>query len=248
MSRTFIVACNWKMNGDTEQIVHIIKYLAQLPLGPNVEIVLGLPSVYLAYVKNIVPYNVALAGQNCWHTARGPFTGEISGPMIKNVGGEWVILGHSDRRRYFSEDDDLVAAKVGHALESGLKVIACVFEPLSIRDAHRTEEFVIKQIKALVPAIGNNWQNVVLAYDPVWSIGTGKTVSPQLAQEVHAMIRNWLSINVSKDVAENVRIQYAGFVNEYIATGMIACPDIDGFLVGCSSLTPEFVDIINSSN
>ncbi|XP_059055422.1 triosephosphate isomerase-like [Achroia grisella] len=248
MSRKFIVGGNWKMNGDTDQIVEIVKNLTQLPLDPNVEIVIGIPSIYVAYVKSIVPNNVAVAAQNCWKAAKGAFTGEISAPMIKDVGAEWVILGHSERRIIFNEEDDLIAAKVAHALESGLKVIACVGETLEQKDSGITEEVVTKQIKALVPAIGNNWQNVVLAYEPVWAIGTGKTATPQQAQEVHAAIRSWLSTNVSSDVAENIRIQYGGSVTAANATELAACADIDGFLVGGASLKPEFVDIINSCN
>ncbi|XP_059055148.1 triosephosphate isomerase-like [Achroia grisella] len=247
MSRTFIVCGNWKMNGDTEQTLDIIKNLTQLPLDPNVEIVLAIPSIYIAYVKTMVPYNVALAAQNCWRTAKGAFTGEISGPMIKDVGAEWVILGPSERRIIFKEDDDLIAAKVEHALESGLKVIACVGENQEQKDAGLTEEVVTKQIKALVPAIGNNWQKVVLAYEPVWAIGTGVSASPQQVQEVHAAIRSWLSTNVNSDVADSVRIQYGGSVTEANATELAACADVDGFLVGSASLKPEFVDIINSS-
>lgn len=247
MGRKFVVGGNWKMNGDKNQINEIINNLKKGPLDPNAEVVLGIPAIYLAYVKSIVPDNIGVAAQNSWKVAKGAFTGEISPAMIKDVGADWVILGHSERRTIFGEKDDLVAEKVAHALENGLKVIACIGETLEERDAGKTEEVVFRQTKALVPAIGDKWANVVLAYEPVWAIGTGKTASPQQAQEVHASLRNWISSNVSADIASTVRIQYGGSVTAANAKELAACPDIDGFLVGGASLKPEFVDIINAN-
>lgn len=247
MGRKFVVGGNWKMNGDKIQINEIVNNLKKGPLDPNSEIVIGVPAIYLAHVKSIIPSNVGVAAQNCWKVAKGAFTGEISPTMIKDVGADWVILGHSERRTIFGETDDLVAEKVAHALECGLKVIACIGETLEEREAGKTEEVVFRQTKALLPAIGNNWANVVLAYEPVWAIGTGKTASPQQAQDVHAALRNWLSNNASPDVANSVRIQYGGSVTATNAKELAACKDIDGFLVGGASLKPEFVDIINAS-
>ncbi|XP_026317785.1 triosephosphate isomerase [Hyposmocoma kahamanoa] len=247
MGRKFVVGGNWKMNGDKNQINEIINNLKKGPLDPNVEVVIGVPAIYLAYVKSIVPDNIAVSAQNCWKVAKGAFTGEISPAMIKDVGVDWVILGHSERRTIFGEKDDLVADKVKHALESGLKVIACIGETLEEREAGKTEEVVFRQTQALVPAIGSNWGNVVLAYEPVWAIGTGKTASPQQAQDVHASLRNWLSTNVSPDVAGAVRIQYGGSVTAANAKELAGCPDIDGFLVGGASLKQEFVDIVNAT-
>ncbi|XP_013189197.1 triosephosphate isomerase [Amyelois transitella] len=247
MGRKFVVGGNWKMNGDKNQINEIINNLKKGPLDPNVEVVLGIPAIYLAYVKSIVPENIGVAAQNCWKVAKGAFTGEISPAMIKDVGADWVILGHSERRTIFGEKDDLIAEKVTHALESGLKVIACIGETLEEREGGKTEEVVFRQTKALVPAIGDKWANVVLAYEPVWAIGTGKTASPQQAQEVHASLRNWISSNVSPDIASTVRIQYGGSVTGANAKELAACPDIDGFLVGGASLKPEFVDIVNAT-
>ncbi|CAG9782137.1 unnamed protein product [Diatraea saccharalis] len=275
MGRKFVVGGNWKMNGDKNQINEIVNNLKKGPLDPNVEVVIGVPAIYLAYVKSIVPDTIGVAAQNCWKVPKGAFTGEISPAMIKDVGADWVILGHSERRTIFGEKDDLVAEKViniglsqrsdcfqcffmnsnneklpfqvAHALESGLKVIACIGETLEEREAGKTEEVVFRQTKALVPAIGSNWDKVVLAYEPVWAIGTGKTATPQQAQDVHASLRNWLSTNVSPEVAANVRIQYGGSVTGATAKELAARPDIDGFLVGGASLKPEFVDIVNAT-
>ncbi|XP_072930579.1 triosephosphate isomerase [Epargyreus clarus] len=247
MGRKFVVGGNWKMNGDKNQINEIVNNLKKGPLDPNVEVVVGVPAIYLAYVKSIIPDTIGVAAQNCWKVPKGAFTGEISPAMIKDVGANWVILGHSERRTIFGEKDDLVAEKVAHALECGLKVIACIGETLEEREGGITNDVVFRQTKALIPAIGNNWANVVLAYEPVWAIGTGKTATPQQAQEVHATLRNWLSTNVSADVAAAVRIQYGGSVTGATAKELAACPDIDGFLVGGASLKPEFVDIVNAT-
>lgn len=247
MGRKFVVGGNWKMNGDKNQVTDIVETLKKGPLDPNVEVVVGVPAIYLSYVKSIIPDSIGVAAQNCWKVPKGAFTGEISPAMIKDVGANWVILGHSERRTIFGEKDELVAEKVAHALEQGLKVIACIGETLEEREGGKTEEVVFRQTKALVPAIGNNWANVVIAYEPVWAIGTGKTASPQQAQEVHASLRNWLSTNVSPDVANSVRIQYGGSVTAANAKELAACPDIDGFLVGGASLKPEFVCIVNAT-
>ncbi|XP_022126193.2 triosephosphate isomerase [Pieris rapae] len=247
MGRKFVVGGNWKMNGDKNQINEIINNLKKGPLDPNAEVIIGVPAIYLAYVKSIAPDNISVAAQNCWKVAKGAFTGEISPAMIKDVGATWVILGHSERRTIFGEKDDLVAEKVAHALESGLKVIACIGETLEEREAGKTEEVVFRQTKALLPAIGNNWDKVVLAYEPVWAIGTGKTATPAQAQDVHASLRNWIVKNVSSDIAQAVRIQYGGSVTGATCKELGACPDIDGFLVGGASLKPEFVDIVNAT-
>lgn len=247
MGRKFVVGGNWKMNGDKKQVTDIIDTLKKGPLDPNVEVVIGVPAIYLAYVKSITPDNIEVAAQNSWKVSKGAFTGEISPAMIKDIGCNWVILGHSERRTIFKESDELVAEKVAHALDSGLKVIACIGETLEEREAGKTEEVVFRQTKALIPAIGDKWANVVLAYEPVWAIGTGKTASPQQAQDVHASLRKWISSNVSSDVAAAVRIQYGGSVTAANAKELAACPDIDGFLVGGASLKPEFVDIVNAT-
>lgn len=235
------------MNGDKKQVTEIVETLKKASLDSNVEVVIGVPAIYLEYVQSIVPNTINVAAQNCWKVPKGAFTGEISPAMIKDIGANWVILGHSERRTIFGEKDDLVAEKVAHALESGLKVIACIGETLEEREAGKTEEVVFRQTKALLPAIGSNWDKVVLAYEPVWAIGTGKTATPQQAQDVHASLRNWLSANASADVANAVRIQYGGSVTAANAKELAACPDIDGFLVGGASLKPEFVDIVNAT-
>lgn len=247
MTRKFVVGGNWKMNGDQGQAKQIIEALKNAQLDSNVEVVIGVPAIHLFLAKELAAGKLEIAAQNCWKVAKGAFTGEISPAMLKDAGIEWVILGHSERRTIFKESDELVAGKVSHALDEGLKVIACIGETLEEREAGKTEEVVFRQTKALVAAIGSRWSHVVLAYEPVWAIGTGKTASPQQAQDVHASLRNWLATNAPSDVAGSVRIQYGGSVTAANAKELAACPDIDGFLVGGASLKPEFVDIVNAN-
>jgi len=245
MVRKFFVGGNWKMNGNKASIDGIIKFLSAKPVPETTETVVGVPAVYLDYVRQKLPFNIHTAGQNAYKTDKGAFTGELSPAMLKDVGASWVILGHSERRTIFGENDQFIADKVKHALDSGVAVIACIGEVLAEREAGKTEEVVFRQIQAIKNAI-SDWTNVVIAYEPVWAIGTGVTATPKQAQEVHAALRSWLTKNVSADVANKTRIIYGGSVTGATCQELAAEKDIDGFLVGGASLKPEFVDIINA--
>ncbi|KAL6432839.1 hypothetical protein ACFW04_006300 [Cataglyphis niger] len=245
MARKFFVGGNWKMNGTKSEINDIIAFLKKGPLDPNVEVVVGVPSIYLTYVSSIIPNNISVSAQNTYKVSKGAFTGEISPAMLLDNGIPWVILGHSERRNVFGETDELIADKVAHALEAGLKVIACIGEKLEEREAGKTEEVVYKQTKAIADKI-KSWDNVVLAYEPVWAIGTGKTATPQQAQEVHKKLREWLSKNVNPAVSQSLRIIYGGSVTAANAKDLAKEKDIDGFLVGGASLKPDFVQIVNA--
>merc|ERR1711963_1333855 len=246
MGRKFFVGGNWKMNGDKASIDPIIAFLKEGPLDPNVDVVVAVPSPYLDYVRQKLPTSIGVAGQNCHKVAKGAFTGEISTGMIKDCGGTWVLLGHSERRNVFGETDQLIGEKVAFALQSGLKVIPCFGEKLEEREAGRTLDVCYKQLNAIAKGV-TDWSRVVLAYEPVWAIGTGKTATPEQAQEVHAACRKWLEKNVSAEVSENLRILYGGSVTAANCKELAACPDIDGFLVGGASLKPDFVSIINAN-
>jgi len=211
-----------------------------------VEVVVAPPSIYLESVSQSLRKDFSVSAQNCCSESKGAFTGEISAEMIKDCGFNWVILGHSERRDIFGESDELVSKKVAHSLEVGLSVIACIGEHLAEREAGKTLEVVSKQMKALAEKI-KDWTKVVVAYEPIWAIGTGKVATPEQAQEVHLELRNWLAKNVSEQVANETRILYGGSVNGQNCVELAKKPDVDGFLVGGASLKGnEFGTIINS--
>lgn len=246
MGRKFFVGGNWKMNTDKKSIDDIIKFLKEGPLDKNTEVVVAVPACYIDYVSQKVPKGVAVAAQNCYKVAKGAFTGETACSMILDCGGTWVVLGHSERRHVFGETDELIGDKVAFALESGLNIIPCIGEKLEEREAGKTQEVCFRQLKAISDKV-SDWSKVVIAYEPVWAIGTGKTATPEQAQEVHAALRQWLSENVSPKVAEEVRILYGGSVTAANCVDLAKCPDIDGSLVGGASLKPDFVKIINAN-
>jgi len=245
MGRKLFVGGNWKMNGDKASIDTFIEFMKSPEKDPNTEVVVGVPAVYLDYCRQKLPQDVGVAAQNCYKAQKGAFTGEISPAMIKDCGCEWVILGHSERRNVFGESDELIGEKVKFALENGMKVIPCIGEKLEEREANKTEEVCFRQLKAIADNV-TDWSRVVLAYEPVWAIGTGKTASPQQAQDVHAAIRKWVAEKVSAEVAENLRILYGGSVSGSNCRDLAACADIDGSLVGGASLKPDFIQIINA--
>uniref|UniRef100_A0A8R1TZW0 Spliceosome-associated protein CWC27 homolog n=1 Tax=Onchocerca volvulus TaxID=6282 RepID=A0A8R1TZW0_ONCVO len=230
MSRKFLVGGNWKMNGDKASIDSIIKFLNDGAMVPNVDVVVAPPAPYLSYVKEKVKSGIQVSAQNCYKVAKGAFTGEISPAMIKDLGLHWVILGHSERRHIFGESDELIAEKVVHAIENGLETIFCCGEKLEEREAGKTKEVNFRQLQAVINKKAD-WSKIVIAYEPVWAIGTGKTASPEQAQEVHGWIREFLKDKVSADVAEKTRILYGGSVTAENAADLAKKPDIDGFLV-----------------
>ncbi|XP_019961660.2 triosephosphate isomerase [Paralichthys olivaceus] len=244
-TRSFFVGGNWKMNGNKETLSGMMVELNTAELHQHTEVVCAAPSIYLDFVRSGLDPRIGVAAQNCYKVSKGAFTGEISPDMIKDCGADWVVLGHSERRHVFGESDDLIGQKVAHALESGLRVIACIGEKLEEREAGTTEEVVYAQTQVIAENV-NDWGKVVLAYEPVWAIGTGQTATPEQAQEVHEKLRAWLRANASDDVADSVRIIYGGSVTAANCRELASQGDVDGFLVGGASLKPEFVDIINA--
>ncbi|VAH72460.1 hypothetical protein VPH35_049843 [Triticum aestivum] len=248
MGRKFFVGGNWKCNGTVEQVESIVNTLnaGQIASTDVVEVVVSPPYVFLPTVKAKLRPEIQVAAQNCWVKKGGAFTGEVSAEMLVNLGVPWVILGHSERRSLMGESSEFVGEKVAYALAQGLKVIACVGETLEQREAGSTMEVVAEQTKAITGKI-KDWTNVVVAYEPVWAIGTGKVATPAQAQEVHANLRDWLKTNVSPEVAASTRIIYGGSVTGASCKELAGQPDVDGFLVGGASLKPEFIDIINAA-
>ncbi|KAK0711493.1 Triosephosphate isomerase [Lasiosphaeris hirsuta] len=246
MARKFFVGGNFKMNGTIESIKSIVKNLNEAQIDPNVEVVIAPPALYLLLVREHLSNGIEVAAQNVFDKPNGAFTGEISVSQLKDSGINWTILGHSERRTILNESDEVVASKTKVATEGGVSVIWCCGESLEERESGNTISVIEKQLSAVSAKIGN-WKNVVIAYEPIWAIGTGKVASVQQAQEVHAAIRKWLKANVSEQVSAETRILYGGSVNGKNCKELAKEEDIDGFLVGGASLKPEFVDIINSN-
>ena len=187
--------------------------------------------------------DIAIAAQDCSATGMGAYTGELSAAMLADYGVKWVILGHSERRTNQGESSALVATKTKQALDAGLSVMVCVGETLEEREAGRIDAVVLDDHMAALKGKFSEaeWARIAIAYEPVWAIGTGKTATPEQAQEVHASIRAWLATNVSPAIAKATRIQYGGSMKGANAAGLLSKPDIDGGLIGGASLKAEFI-------
>lgn len=215
-------------------------------LPSNVEVVIAPPAPYLAYAADLNKQSVvSVAAQNAYEKGSGAFTGEISVEQLKDLDIPWVILGHSERRTIFKESDEFIASKTKFALESGVKVILCIGETIDEKKAGKTLEVNKRQLKA-VSDIVSDWSNIVVAYEPVWAIGTGLAATAEDAQDIHKEIREYLATTIGADQAAAVRILYGGSVNGGNAATFRDKVDVDGFLVGGASLKPEFIDIIKS--
>lgn len=250
--RNKIVAGNWKMNKTLEEAgiltSELIGMIADEVKG-NVKVVLCTPFPYLYPVKHQLGNNarIAVGAQNCSEQDWGAYTGETSAAMLKSMGIPYVIIGHSERRQYFGEDGKLLATKVDKALAHGLTPIFCCGEPLEIREKGTHEQLVKHQVEdSLFHLNAEALQKVVIAYEPVWAIGTGKTATSQQAQDMHAVIRKHLATKYGA-VAEKISILYGGSVKADNAKELLACADVDGGLVGGASLkSREFVEIIKA--
>ncbi|QEU62332.1 Tpi1 [Kluyveromyces lactis] len=246
MARTFFIGGNFKMNGSKASIKEIVDRLNGASIPSNVEVVIAPPAIYLDHAVALNKRKeVKISAQNAYSKASGAYTGENSVEQIKDVGAEWVILGHSERRTYFNETDEIVAEKTKFALDSGVKVILCIGETLEEKQQNVTLQVVQRQLQAVLEKV-QDWTNVVVAYEPVWAIGTGLAATAEDAQDIHHSIREFLAEKLSRDVADSVRILYGGSANGKNAVTFKDKADVDGFLVGGASLKPEFVDIINS--
>jgi len=244
MARKFFVGGNFKMNGSISSIKDIVTNLSKASLDADVEVVIAPPSLYLLLAREHLRSGIEVAAQNVFDKPNGAFTGEISVDQLKDSNITWAILGHSERRTILNESDSIVSSKTKYATENGLSVIWCCGETLEQREAGQTIDVVSKQLESLKSQV-SDWSKIVIAYEPIWAIGTGKVASTQQAQDVHKAIREWLQ-GVSPKVAEETRILYGGSVTDKNSGELSKQPDIDGFLVGGASLKPAFVDIINS--
>ena len=250
--RKQIAAANWKMNLNQQEAKDLLaNILDKLPkLTDNQQVVFSVPAIYIPNaVKQIAGIsNVFVAAQNCHQNTNGAYTGEISAPMYSSVGVNHIVIGHSERREYFAESDALLAEKVNAVLANNSTPIFCCGEPLAIREAETQNAFVENQlINSLFHLSSEQLLKVVIAYEPIWAIGTGKTASSAQAQEIHAFIRSVLAIKYGADIADQISILYGGSVKAANAVELFSQPDVDGGLVGGASLiAPEFTSIINA--
>ncbi|MDX9714718.1 MAG: triose-phosphate isomerase [Dissulfurispiraceae bacterium] len=244
--RTPLISANWKMNKTVEETrAFFTEFTALVKDTSGIEIVVAPPFTSLALACELTKgTNVSIAAQNMHQEERGAFTGEISPVMVTDSGCSHVILGHSERRQYFCETDQLINAKIKTAMKHGINVIFCIGETLQEREAEKTFDVLSRELseglKDLAP------EGIVIAYEPVWAIGTGKTATPEQAQEVHAFIRGKIASMFGASATDEIRILYGGSVTPENIKALMSCRDIDGALVGGASLKPDsFAKIIN---
>ncbi|MDM0050706.1 triose-phosphate isomerase [Variovorax sp. J22R115] len=249
MTKKKLIAGNWKMNGSLAANEALVKALVAGVGTPACAIAVCVPAPYLAQVQTLVAGSpIELGAQDVSAQAQGAFTGEQSAAMLKEFGVHYAIVGHSERRQYHGETDEVVAAKTAAALANGITPIVCVGETLAQREAGQTEEIVKRQLAAVIHVNGHCISEIVVAYEPVWAIGTGKTATPEQAQAVHAVLRAQLH-HAASDHAAGIRILYGGSMNAANAAELLAQADIDGGLIGGASLkAPDFLQIIAAAS
>jgi triosephosphate isomerase (TIM) len=251
--RRQIVAGNWKMNKNLEEGLKLTSEIVHMvadEVNNKVEVILAPPFTHLSTVRNLLKGQdkVHLSAQNCHWEENGAFTGEISAGMLKSVGAQFVIIGHSERREYFSETSEQLAKKVDSALAHSLTPIFCCGETLDIREEGAYVNFVTSQLKeGLFHLSASDLEGIIIAYEPVWAIGTGKTASTEQAQEMHKALRNFIAEEYSPQTADTISILYGGSCKPSNAPELFACKDVDGGLIGGASLSSrDFVDILKS--
>lgn len=245
MTKKKLIAGNWKMNGSLAANEALVKVLLAGIASPACEVAVCVPAPYLAQVQSLVAGTpIALGAQDVSAQSQGAFTGELSAAMLKEFGVRYAIVGHSERRQYHGETDEVVAAKTTAALANGITPIVCVGETLAQREAGQTEKVVKRQLAAVIHINGHCISEIVVAYEPVWAIGTGKTATPEQAQAVHSVLRAQLH-HAASEHAAGIRILYGGSMNAANAAELLAQADIDGGLIGGASLkAPDFLQII----
>ena len=247
MSRNKIVAGNWKMNKTLSEAIELVSAISKSPGDKSVTKIVFPPFPLISAVTNFIGATGGFytGAQNCSEHASGAFTGEVSAAMLKSIGCKYVLVGHSERRQYFGETNVLASKKIKLALENNLKVIYCIGETLAERKENVHFDVVKKQLSEALQ--GLTIENVIIAYEPVWAIGTGETATPAQAQEMHAHIRTCLKNLFNAEVADSTSILYGGSCNAQNASELFACADIDGGLIGGASLkADDFCKIIRS--
>ena len=247
MARRKLIAGNWKMNMTPSQTVELINTLKPLVASDSVDVLLCVPAIDIpAAVETAKGSNIQIGAENMYFEEKGAFTGEISPDMIVDAGAKFVIIGHSERRQYFAETNETVNKKVLKAFEHGITPVVCCGETLEQREQGITIDWIRQQIKiAFLNVTAAQAKTAVIAYEPIWAIGTGKTATSDQAEEVCCAVRQCIREIYDTDTAEAIRIQYGGSVNAATAPELFAKPDIDGGLVGGASLKPDFGKIVN---
>ena len=248
MARKKIIAGNWKMNKTPSEAVELVNLLKDLVKNDDVDVVYCVPAIDIVPVVEATKgTNVAVGAENMYFEESGAYTGEISAAMLVDAGVKYVIIGHSERRDYFKEDDVLLNKKVKKAFEAGITPILCCGESLEQRELGVTMDWIRLQIKSdLAGVTADQEKSMVIAYEPIWAIGTGKTATSDQAQEVCKGIRDLIAEIYDTDTAEAVRIQYGGSMNAGNAAELLAKPDIDGGLIGGASLKADFGQVVNA--
>ena len=250
--RKQIAAANWKMNLTFQQGEKLLDDIlkAEIALAPHQLAVFAVPHPYLLMTRSEVENekNYYVSAQNCYHKKSGAFTGEVSVEMLHSIGVPYCVVGHSERREYFAETNSMLAAKVDLCLENYITPIFCCGEPLDIREAGTQNEYVAVQLRESLFHLGaDKMKDIIIAYEPIWAIGTGKTASTEQAQEMHAHLRTVIATQYGEAIANQVSILYGGSVKAGNAKELFACPDVDGGLVGGASLVAaDFVEIIRA--
>ncbi|HAT2066892.1 TPA: triose-phosphate isomerase [Legionella pneumophila] len=248
--RQKIVAGNWKMNGQIQQVTELVSQIEELiSFDCAAQVAVMPPSIYIPTVRDCLRTGKIVVGaQNVYPKDYGAYTGELSAPMLKDFGCRYVLVGHSERRQFFHEDENFVAQKFHHVKDHGMIPVLCVGETLSERENGKTEQVIAQQVLAVSAKGKDCFRDCVVAYEPVWAIGTGKTATPEQAQKVHQFIRD-LVREINDSDAKHLTLIYGGSVNENNAKALFSMPDIDGGLVGGASLNAkQFVEIVKCIN
>lgn len=250
--RKQIAAANWKMNLTFQQGEKLLDDIlaAEVKLAAHQKTIFAVPYPYLLMTRSEVAEESGYyaAAQNCYHKKSGAFTGEVSAEMLHSIGLQYCVIGHSERREYFNETNAMLADKVNLCLDNYITPIFCCGEPLAIREANTQNEFVAAQLKeSLFHLSADKIKDIIIAYEPIWAIGTGKTATTEQAQEIHAYLRSVLADQYGKEIADQVSILYGGSVKANNAKELFSCPDVDGGLVGGASLVAaDFIEIIKA--
>lgn len=248
--RKAVIAGNWKMNKTPAEAKELVEAIKPLVKDAGCDVVVCVPYIDLAAVLEAAAgSNLGVGAENCHWAPSGAFTGEVSAPMLASVGVKYVIIGHSERRTYFGETDQTVNTRIRAALDSGLNVILCVGESLEQREQGITDELVALQTKIALGGVSQaELSRIIIAYEPIWAIGTGKTATSEQANEVCAVIRATIAKLYGKDSADAITIQYGGSMNAKNAAELLAQPDVDGGLIGGASLKPaDFAEIVKAA-